>query len=620
MRASEATTGVQWLLARGLLLPAGPRTVVLPREVALHLRGGRAHRELQPEPPAVTAVAHEPRTVDGMAAGQAFTAVRTAEELLARWNTGGPPVLRAGGLSVRELRRTAAALETDDRTAAFWLDLCFAAGLLASDGDADERWAPTPGYDEWLRLAPEDRWEHLARAWLAGTRVPGLVGSKDSRGRVLAPLGPDLDRPLAPELRRRLLGLLAELPPGASADRGALLARLRWDRPLRGAAEDFRVAVTGWTADEAELLGVTGRGALSGHGRALLAGGRAAGDLAPLLPEPLDHVLLQADLTAVAPGPLRRPLADLLGVAAEVESKGGATVYRFTPESVRRALDAGHGAVDLHAFLARHSRTPVPQPLTYLIDDVARRHGRLRVGAASAYLRCDDPAVLTELLADRRCAGLGLRRLAPTAVAAQCPPERLLEVLRELGHAPAAESAEGDVLIAREDVYRTPPRSAPTPVASGPPAPDEALVEAALKAIRAGDKAATVRRRPAAPPPGAAPVRPPRTPGRRSRRRCWPGRRCGSAASTRRARPASTSSPRSGSRAAPSPPTTTPRTRSAPSPCTGSPVRLNSRTNRHDAPGRRPPSNRADHRPRASPRGVTAGRGAPRDRGAGSRT
>ena len=43
----------------------------------------------------------------------------------------------------------------------------------------------------------------------------------------------------------------------------------------------------------------------------------------------------------------------MLGVLADVESKGGATVYRFTPESVRRALDAGRSASDLHAFLDR---------------------------------------------------------------------------------------------------------------------------------------------------------------------------------------------------------------------------------------------------------------------------
>ncbi|MCL8015101.1 helicase C-terminal domain-containing protein, partial [Streptomyces sp. AS02] len=222
----------------------------------------------------------------------------------------------------------------------------------------------------------------------------------------------------------------------------------------------------------------------------------AARLLTPLLPEPLDHVLLQADLTAVAPGPLQRPLAAVLDVLADVESKGGATVYRFTPGSVRRALDAGRSASDLHAFLAEHSRTPVPQPLAYLIDDVARKHGHLRVGAASAYVRCDDDAVLNEILADKRAAGLRLRRLAPTVLAAQADPAGLLEGLRAMGFAPAAESAEGDVLITRADAHRTPPRTAPAPVPDGPPTPDATLLAAAIRAIRAGDLASTTPRKP----------------------------------------------------------------------------------------------------------------------------
>lgn len=501
VRAAEARTPVQWLTARGLLLPAGPRNVVLPREVALHLRGGRAHRDPQPRPPAVEPSPHDPQAVDATAAGQAFTAVRTAEELLKHWDTGGPPVLRAGGLSVRDLKRVAGALEVNERGAAFWLELCFGAGLLASDGEADETWAPTPAYDEWLALANERRWERLAAAWLAGTRVAGLVGDRDVKGKVLAALGPDLDRSLAPEVRGRLLTLLAGLPKGSSADRERLLGRLRWDRPLRGGADGLRERLTDWTLHEAELIGVTGRGALSSHGRALLGGSAAAKLLAPLLPQPLDHVLLQADLTAVAPGPLTAPLAETLAVAADVESKGGATVYRFTPASVRRALDAGRAASDLHSFLSAHSRTPVPQPLTYLIDDVARRHGRLRVGAASAYLRCDDDALLAELLADRRSAGLGLRRLAPTVVAAQSPPDVLLERLRGMGFAPAAESPDGAVLISRADAHRTPPRTAPVPVTAGPPVPDGVLLGAAVKAIRAGDHASTATHRPAAPVP-----------------------------------------------------------------------------------------------------------------------
>ncbi|WP_043673553.1 helicase-associated domain-containing protein [Streptomyces xylophagus] len=565
---ADPAARLRWLIDRGLLLPTAPGTVVLPREVALHLRAGRAHRATEPVAPAVeTKVTHRPQVVDEAAAGQAYTALATVEELLKDWDEGGPTVLRAGGLSVRDLKRTAVALDVAEPVAAFWVELAYAAGLLASDGDADERYAATPAYDEWLEQPAAQRWARLAETWLTATRTSGLVGGRDTKERTLSALGPGLDRSAAPEVRHRVLGLLAGLHVGAAPSAESVLARLRWERPLRGAGgaqrsaqegtqgstqgdDDLRSRLARWTLNEAEMLGVTGRGALSAQGRALLGAGKGSaagavvegrlattggsgtssssgpGDrlpvhhhnarpptptlpeplspaeqsmasaaaarlLAPLLPEPLDHVLLQADLTAVAPGPLQRPLADMLDVLADVESKGGATVYRFTPGSVRRALDAGRSASDLHDFLTAHSRTPVPQPLAYLIDDVARRHGHLRIGAASAYVRCDDDAVLSEILADKRSAGLRLRRLAPTVLAAQADPAALLDGLRAMGFAPAAESADGDVVITRAHAHRTPPRTAPEPVPDGPPTPDTTLLSAAIRAIRAGDRAST---------------------------------------------------------------------------------------------------------------------------------
>ncbi|MFD7298658.1 helicase-associated domain-containing protein [Streptomyces sp. NPDC059897] len=520
---AQPAAHLRWLLDRGLLVPTTPGTVVLPREAALHLRGGRAHRELQPlAPPVREKAAHRPQVVDATAAAEAYTAVSTVEELLKDWDEGGPAVLRAGGLSVRDLKRTAVALDSPEPTAAFWVELAYAAGLLASDGEADERYAATPAYDEWVLLPPAERWERLAAAWLPATRTAGLVGGRDGKDRTLSALGPHLDRSAAPEVRGRVLALLlGELPEGSSPEPDSVIERLTWERPSP-AALDLRTRLAQWTLAEAELLGITGRGALSAHGRALLqpqaddhaaphpltpaeaalAAARAAKLLAPLLPEPLDHVLLQADLTAVAPGPLERPLADALSVLADVESKGGATVYRFTPGSVRRALDAGRTASDLQAFLTQHSRTPVPQPLAYLIDDVARRHGHLRIGAASAYVRCDDDAVLGEILADKRSAPLRLRRLAPTVLAAQADPGTLLEGLRSMGFAPAAETPEGDVLIARAHAHRTPPRTAPDPVPDGPPLPDDTLIDAALRAIRAGDAASTAPRKQAPAHPG----------------------------------------------------------------------------------------------------------------------
>ncbi|MFF3406593.1 helicase-associated domain-containing protein [Streptomyces sp. NPDC002742] len=541
---AEPAAHLRWLIGRGLLLPTGPGTVVLPREVALHMRAGRAHRVTEPVAPAVEAATpHRPQVVDAAAAGQAYTTLATVEELLKDWHEGGPAVLRAGGLSMRDLKRTAVALDVSEPVAAFWVELAYGAGLLASDGEAEERYAATPAYDAWLELPAAERWARLASAWLTATRTAGLVGGRDAKDRTLSALGPGLDRSAAPEVRHRVLALLAELPEGSSPATDSLLARLYWERPTRGARpspDELRARLAHWTLSESELLGVTGRGALSAQGRALLglpstagakgaegaepsgpgdklpahkrhhpvtapvphspaeraaAATRAARLLAPLLPEPLDHVLLQADLTAVAPGPLERPLADTLGVLADVESKGGATVYRFTPGSVRRALDAGRSASDLHAFLAAHSRTPVPQPLAYLIDDMARRHGHLRIGAASAYVRCDDEAVLNEILADKRSQEFGLRRIAPTVLAGQTDPAGLLTGLRSMGFAPAAESAEGDVLISRAHAHRTPPRTAPEPVPDGPPVPDATLLGAAVRAIRAGDLASTAPRK-----------------------------------------------------------------------------------------------------------------------------
>ena len=284
---ADPAARLRWLLDRGLLLPTAPGTVVLPREVALRLRAGRAHRTPEPLPPPVEAAAtHRPQVVDATAAGQAYTALATVEELLKDWDEGGPAVLRAGGLSVRDLKRTAAALDTTEPVAAFWVELAYAAGLLASDGEADERYAATPAYDGWRELPAAERWALLVTAWLTATRTAGLIGGRDAKDRTLSALGPGLDRSAAPEVRHRVLTLLAALPEGAAPSHDAVLARLHWERPLRGGGrstagpdtsatedrrgEDLRARIARWTLSEAEMLGITGRGALSAHGRALI--------------------------------------------------------------------------------------------------------------------------------------------------------------------------------------------------------------------------------------------------------------------------------------------------------------------------------------------------------------
>ncbi len=470
---------VGWLLRHGLLAVPEPGRVVLPREVALTLRGGRTHRHPASTSPPVLGEPVRPGVAEHAAAGSASDAVRLTTELLGVAERTTLTVRRAGGLGVRELRRVAVALDVDEAVAALVVELANAAGLLDADGEESPSWVPTHAVDDWAEQTVPARWAALATAWLGSDVVASLVGTRDRSGGVRAALTDDVRRPSSTALRRDLLAELAGVGPDRAATREELIARLDHRSPRRaGPGRDDLVARL---LQEAAWLGLTGQGVLSAPGQALLSGDTAAAvdSLGELLPEPVDHLLLQADLTAVAPGPLTPELAAAVEQAADVESRGTATVYRFGADSVRRALDAGTTADELLATLEEASPNGVPQPLSYLVRDVARRHGLVRVGRASSFLRAEDPAALEELLVDRRLATLGLRRLAPTVLAADAEGPVVLDTLRRIGLAPAAEGSDGTLLLTGRTAKRAPARRrrSATPAAPRTPSTDE-LAEA----------------------------------------------------------------------------------------------------------------------------------------------
>ena len=494
-----------WMLAHHLLTAVTTEQVCLPREVALHLRGGRLHRELLLEPPPLTTATHAPSSVDAAAGGQASDLLGLVDELAADWGPRPPRVLRAGGLSVRDLKRVATGLDVPSEHAAFLVEAAFAAGLVADDGAIEPVWAPTPAYDEWQQRPSADRWVRLATAWLATGRAPHLVGTTAAAGGTVNALSSEVLWPMCRQLRLDVLRELATLPPGEAPDRASLTARIGWRRPLRTPANVE--AVVGAVLREAEWLGVTGRGALGAAGRALLDGQdeAAAEAMAEHLPAPVEHVLLQADLTAVAPGRLEGRLAQFMRLVADVESRGGATVHRFSAGSVRRALDAGWSSAQVLSALHESSLTPVPQPLEYLVGDVARRHGQTRVGSASTFVRSDDEAVLDTMLAERSLHLLQLRRIAPTVVVSPVDSATVLELLRDKGFAPVAETMDGGVVVPPTSHHRTPARRSPAPPMTVQSVDDE-LAGALVTALRAGEEAAAYERARAEGQPGPGPL------------------------------------------------------------------------------------------------------------------
>jgi hypothetical protein len=494
-RRSADDTPVRWLIARHLLVPIDDDTVELPREIGLLLRP-HPLGELHPEPPTSSPPQQDPAKADAAGAGQAMEAVRQVEGLLEALAAEPVPVLRSGGMGVRELRRLARATGLDESLAALLLEVAAASGLLDDDRDAEPRWLPTTAYDGWREADVAVRWVRLASAWLAMPRQPGAVGQRE-RERLVNVLAGEVERVGAPALRRATLECLAGLPEGAAPSAGDLSVRLAWQAPRRGGR--YRDESVRWALEQAASLGVTGLGALTGYGKLLVAGDEveATATLGKLLPGPVDHVLVQADLTVVVPGPPEPSLAEELSLVAEHESAGGATVYRVTPASVRRALDAGLSADDLHQLFRRRSVTSLPQALTYLIDDAARRHGGIRVGSAGAYLCSDDTARLAEVLADRRLEHLALRRIAATVLVTPYAPARLLNTLREYGYAPVPEDSSGAVVLTRPDLPRAPARPRTPKAADDFARLDRTRALAVVEAIRRGDESARrVRRAP----------------------------------------------------------------------------------------------------------------------------
>jgi len=472
--------GVNWLLEKKFLVPLDQRTVILPREVAIALRGGKIHKERFIKQPSLSGAKRDERQINLAAIANVSTVLRWVEELLNFWADEPADALRAGGLGVRDLKIIATHLGVDESCTAFVTELAYLASLISID--ADDRILPSNKFDIWLMHTPADRWQMLASQWLITSRVSGLVGRVEAKN--VAALGPELDRVNAARVRALTLELLRE-NLGIAPEWNSFKEVLSWRAPVRRNSS-LQDELAEWTLREAEWLGITGQGALSKFGEQFLAGD----DLSSInedLPKTVDHILIQSDNTAIAPGPLEHEISQALAMMAEIESRGGATVYRFTESTIRRALDHGKTGDEIKTFLIKTSKTPMPQPLEYLIADVAKKHGKLRVGNTSSFIRCEDTSLISQIMNDKKLEILALRRIAPEVVICDMDATDAMRVLRECGYLPAGESANGMILTGpRSNRALTKPR--PPRVIGEVEIPDTETLKTAIRALRTGEK------------------------------------------------------------------------------------------------------------------------------------
>ncbi|HVV19607.1 MAG TPA: helicase-associated domain-containing protein [Pseudonocardiaceae bacterium] len=421
------------------------------------LRGFRAPTPvvLHREPPAPVFVDVDVDTAAGMAV---LPTLRGVAALIDVCSVTPMQLLRAGGIGVKELRRVTKALGTDEVTARLWLALAYHADLLDND---DGEIVPTVGADEWLAASPAARLTVLARTWW---ELPGSPTTPDADGKLPAALAHAYDDG-GRRVRHEIVGWLADRQPGA-VDLGELLEALRWRRPsVFGDSGPFDAAVA-----EAHALGVLAGGGLSAWGRALATGGDV-GVAERWLPEPTGSARLQADLTAVVTGMPTGQLAAFLDLVADIAERDTASVWRFSPASVRRALDAGRTADELLDQLRTVASHGLPQPLEYLVRDVARRHGEVRVVPVGCCLVASDAALLAEIAAHRGLAALRLRLLGDGVLASARPVRETVAALRQHGYAPVAVDKSGAPVVERVRPRRVEPRPhyyRPAPVDRSP--------------------------------------------------------------------------------------------------------------------------------------------------------
>lgn len=318
-----------------------------------------------PPASAPSAPAPSDESAQAHAAERAFTTVSAVADLLLLARDRPFTLLTGGTLSAGEKRQLAdAGLDLD---ADALVDIAASAGLVAVD---DRRLRVTARSEDWLRSSVADRWSALVSdhrdALPRGVRT-------ESGGWIPTPEWSDAHPWDASWRERSDMWLERSRLLGLVADDGSEPA---WAAPVR----------RGEPIDPAPLT--------------------------RLLPSEVDRIFLQNDLSAIAPGPLAPALDVRLRTMAARESAAQASSYRFTPESVARALVTGEDEQSIVDFLESISLTGIPQPLRYLVAQTAQRHGLVRVSTDAetgrTRIESTDGTLLDAMSVDQSLRPLGL--------------------------------------------------------------------------------------------------------------------------------------------------------------------------------------------------------------------
>ncbi|CCQ14630.1 putative uncharacterized protein [Rhodococcus sp. AW25M09] len=467
---------------RGLLYRLDGHRVEMPLEVSIALRGAGWRLPIDLSAPTF---ATRVLSQDELRRARSIALLQFCEHtqaLLTAVDTDGLTMMKTGGVSAKELRSLTTRLGfADEHDTALMLMLARAAGLIAERGKNGV--ALTPTYETWSTSTRAEQAAALVAAWWCSPFTPTHRVPRTSQ-KTVPVLKKMLDDPAAADLRATALTALlhSDGPEAATtvlSDPDEVARYLDWHIPVVStSAGPGHVRALG---TEATRLGVLADGAPTDLCRTLIdfAVGRDGDpslivstltvqlqDMADWVPF---SVRLLPDSTAVVTGPPSTEVAAILGAAAQPESREVASVWRFTPATIRSFFDTGGTGDELIDALAAMADSDVPQALAYTIRDCWRTYGALAVRRIPCAIVSEDVVLLTNIEADEALAVLEFQRLAPTVLISSATPIDTIAVLRRHGYFPVRHSDTGQLELGSATRIRAATARKPRPSAPAPP-------------------------------------------------------------------------------------------------------------------------------------------------------
>ena len=313
------------------------------------------------------------------------------------------------GVGLPDVKRLAAHLSKSNEYAKQVFELAQFANLAEIEGS---RWQLGQRAENWISWSDRERWSHLAETWLS------LLG--DEAARELLAILP------AESFERRL----AEVYPFADSTATNRIKKVAEIANLIGLIANSQA--TRWLGLLSTSLQTASERAIAG------------------LPSAAERVIIQADLTLIAPSPLPTELEISLRRFADTEQIGMASSYRLSALSVSHGLETGLAIDEIRSLLLRLSAKELPQPVDYLLKEAESRFARLKVYAtksgAHSQIVSTDKILLAEIHNDQRLKPFALHFDEAGSLHSRFEAELVYFALREANFVAVRVDENGEVL------------------------------------------------------------------------------------------------------------------------------------------------------------------------------